>query len=722
MKLTPSLLQQLAQHVECNYHDCQIRRSGDRLELRRPLGRVQIDAHGLIFYVGDALWDEIASADVEDPFSEVDAFLLMLTESEESCTPIYTTAVRNAARCGSRIYYAVFALTLLLLLGCRLLHLPPLFLLIGLLLPLLLLLPLRLFRRRSLQRDWVCPHCAAALPLRPKEWVVQPAFVSRCPHCGASLVDDALAAAMVHRLADDEDDTEEADTPLDPAAFVTRGDKRLCRLSGLFLLCFALLFGLLLLGTTENMVPAMIAVHTAAFLSITGIAAAVLVCRAPKEVLSSAPAAVVREQKWISWLGVATALTGLVFSFLALVISPQENTQPVFVLLLTVSGLALLAVGGWMLLARRNRTLYALHSSLIYISSFGRKREFPAAQISSFTLTSSGSIRFFDADARKLCAIETNMAGIDGLLGWLAGHDIAITTPESAPAETDKRKEKLPTPNKSPAGIWREEDETPLHRHLKALRAVLLLVLLLFAAGCLLPLPLYLYTDLKAAHAIYLATFSPLPMVLYCLVVSPVLLLEEPPAKATAAWTAMHIRFPVRPVLLLSLLGALQVFYFWAGNFLQIVHTGRFYLLYLALVAVVVTLFFLRTPQRLRSGVGAFLMLFLLLGYLLTYGTVVAAARPVEHYPAVVTERTGPTDDDPSAKRTVTVRLDDGTTGTLQVSESLQQLEEAGAPLVVCQKDSVLGIRLVRLHLPPDVDISTLPHVSQPDSTDGGRK
>lgn len=92
----------------------------------------------------------------------------------------------------------------------------------------------------------------------------------------------------------------------------------------------------------------------------------------------------------------------------------------------------------------------------------------------------------------------------------------------------------------------------------------------------------------------------------------------------------------------------------------------------------------------------------------MTYGMVLAISHPVEHYPAVIVERTEYSENTGKPDFTLTVVLDDGDTIKLDVSERLYNMEKMGAKLQVCQKDNFLGIRIVRIHISEDTDLEAL--------------
>ncbi len=260
---------------------------------------------------------------------------------------------------------------------------------------------------------------------------------------------------------------------------------------------------------------------------------------------------------------------------------------------------------------------------------------------------------------------------------------------------------------------WNEEDRTPLHDHLKAIRAGLAVVMVLFAAGAIMPILLYIYTDIKLSCEIYLACFSSLPMILYYLVFAPVLTPDYPEG-ATEEWKAMHVRFPVSCQGIISLLVAGSVYYFWESAILQIADTGRFMLLAAAVSGVLMALFYFRTPKRLRKedGLGLIILSLFLVAISLTYGLNMAISEPARHYPAVVVEQNESESEDNGAK-TLTLLLDDGKEMELNTSDKVYALVNAGVEFVVCQKENFLGIRMVRLHLPEGTDVSRLLNPNQ---------
>ena len=132
---------------------------------------------------------------------------------------------------------------------------------------------------------------------------------------------------------------------------------------------------------------------------------------------------------------------------------------------------------------------------------------------------------------------------------------------------------------------------------------------------------------------------------------------------------------------------------------MQIADTGKFVLLFIVFASIVLAVFYIRTPRHMRKNDDFFIMLLSVaaLSFSMFYGIILLISSPAEHYPAVVIERS---ESDSDEEHTLTILLDDGTEAELNVSEQAYYLEKTGTKFVVCQKNNVFGIRIVRLHLP----------------------
>ncbi len=328
---------------------------------------------------------------------------------------------------------------------------------------------------------------------------------------------------------------------------------------------------------------------------------------------------------------------------------------------------------------------------MLYVSSWGRRREITPGQAASLRLGANGSLAFLDQEGKKLLSVEGNMEGSLLLAVWAEEQGIRQELTPLLEKQVERE---------NPAPQWREEYSTWWHRHLGAVRAGVAVTVVLFLAGCVLPFALYILDLLKFRQAVYLSAFAPLPFLALYLACAPVIALDTKPPKATAEWKAHHVRAPSLVLLVAGLLLASQFFYFWNELVMQTVDEIPFLVLWGVLGVALGAAVFLRTPKRLR-GDGVFLLaLFCLIeGYALAYGGNLALCGPARHYPAQVLERFQQ-EDDGDTEYYLELRLDDGTQAQVQVSETVYRLEAEGTEFLVCQLESPLGIRMVDLHLP----------------------
>ena len=679
----------LISRLKKNYPDCEISQTGDILTVRMPLGEVQIKGARLTFYVAGERMDEV-EVPVDSLYEEIETFLLMLRDDEKQCCKVFRTADEKARKRSSRAIYAVGGLALLATLGYLLLRNAWLLLAAMFLLPLVLFPVLRYIRLWSFRQDWVCPHCGEPLPLERKQFIPQMQYTPRCPHCGGPLMDPGLLETWKQEVLSEE----EVDFSQPPSELPKCGGNRICTVSGIALLIFTLFSALMVLVNRSEIPLAAMAVNVVTLLALGAIILALLRCKGPED-RKETPKIVVCEQKWISWVGIAVALVGLVFTFLSFCVSEEETLVVGIVFMLL--GLFLVGLGAWMLLARKNRKISVYEDSVSYVSSFGRERVIPLEQIGSVRMTASQSLHFLDGQGKKLFYAETNMQGAEDFLDWLDSRGTSL--------QVSKTLEKQIEQSEAPVVSWREEDRTPLHDHMGAIHFGMNLVVCLFAAGCFVPMLLYLFTDLKMSHAIFLTAFASVPMIVYYLLFAPVILLGDRPRGATQEWNSMHVKFPTTMVSFLSLVLTAQVYYFWAERMLQVMETGLLLIQTAVVAAVLIGLFWMRTPKRLRGsdGFAVTLLCLTMIAFSLTYGGNLAISHPVQHYPAKVVERAEPASD--KDDYTLTIRLDDGEEKKLNVTEQIYNLSNAGVPFDVCQKENFLGIRMVRLHLPEGTNL-----------------
>lgn len=130
------------------------------------------------------------------------------------------------------------------------------------------------------------------------------------------------------------------------------------------------------------------------------------------------------------------------------------------------------------------------------------------------------------------------MVGSENVLVWCSLHNLSVV-----PTKMLKKQIKEVT-DKNSVLVWKDEYRTPLHSNLKAVHTAIIFSLIIFALGCIVPLLLFLFTDFKIIHSIYLTTASPALIILCYIAFAPVICPSSYPSPATEEWRSMHIRFP----------------------------------------------------------------------------------------------------------------------------------------------------------------------------------
>lgn len=693
-----STLKSIYDRIKAQYPQYEMCISENLLTITPLHGKVEITPKGAKLYANEKLYDQFSCDEVtdsDDLYELIELFLMQLREiGMESGNQTYIAANKKAVRWGTRALLAALVIhigsLLALLLTKNLLYLLP-----ALLAGIVGYLALCFARKKAFASYWICPQCRHPLPLDKSERFPKMEYVSKCPHCGCVLE----KAPEMEPLNLDSDAPAKKLGPVDhlPAP----GKKWPCLLTGGITIAIALLLLLALFAIKEEAAPIGIAVAATLIAVMLGLGVTLLTLRHAEPDEWHQPIVVIRERKIVANCGMMVWLLGVLSLFAAIICAGTTPFDGGIIFFLTLVGVPMTLLGVWMLLARRNRSMFVFRdNSIMYISSWGRVRHFEPGQLASVEITVNRSMHLLDRNGARLAAIETNMQGADRFMEWLESTNLTTKMTHSLEKQVVREAEN------NTVTQWREEYRTPLHDHLGAIRIGLFLLTLLFIAGNVVPYLLILYADLKMIHAIYMIAFSPLPLLLYYFAFSPVFLMGDYPAGVTKEWKSMHIKFPVLLFLIFGLLNVAQIYYFWAEQILQIVDIGRFLLTEIVLTAILILLFWKRTPKRMRTNdFSALILLLIALGFSMTYGFNLAISKPVEHYPAVVVERHGPTAEHEDTDPTLTVVLDDGSTMELNVSEQLYELEQAGAKLVVCQKENFLGIRIVRLHLPQGTNL-----------------
>ncbi len=665
-------------------------------------GKVELNREKAKLYVNRKLYDEFTSEEVRDSddiYELIELFILQLQQiGMDSGNETYIGAKKKAAQLGTRFMFLVSlivsACILAMILTNSLWWVIPIFLC-----PLAAFILLGLIHKKTFIKYWVCPKCGCSLPLDKKSHFPKMEYVSQCPHCSQVLEKPPEIEPILL-------DTDVPRKQLEPDNNLpVPGNKWPCYVTGGITIVIGLLLMSMLFISDDPISPIGMVVAVILLLILLGFGLALLLCRHREPEEWRHPIVVMRERKIVIIIcGMIEWLIGFICMVFAIICAGTSPFDGGFTFFLALVGIPLTLLGTWMLLAQRNRSLFVFRdNSIMYISSFGRVRNFEPGQVVSVRMTVNHSIHLLDRHGKKLASVETNMQGASRFADWIESTDMMSTlTPAMEQQSMNKTENKNITQ-------WREEYRTPLHNHLGVIRLGLVIVIMLFAVGSVVPYLLYLFADLKISHAIYLTSFSPIPMFLYYIAFAPVIMIGGAKSDTTDEWKAMHIKFPINFVLLLDLLIFGQTYYFWEEWILQIMDTGRFMLLTAVISAVLITLFCIRTPKHMRKQDDFAIMILslMMLGFVMSFGLNLAISKPVEHYPAVVVDRHIPVKKKRNSNYTLTVKLNDGSTKEVNVSEHMYNLEKEGVKFVVCQKENFLGIRMIRLHIPKGTDIDS---------------
>ncbi len=664
------------------------------LTVTRLHGKAEVTRDGAKLYVNGELYDQFSSEEVKDPddlYELIEAFLMDLQHAGmEQGNETYCTAYEKASRFGTHFLLFTSAVLAVCVIAFLLSKNPwwgvPIFLI-----PAFSLIPLALIRKMIFRKYWVCPACGQPLPLTKKFLSPQMAYVPQCPHCG-QVLETAPELEPIHP---------ENDLPkqrLEPTDDLPRpGKKWPCLLVGSITAALSMFLLTVLLVSDEPLDPIGKGTAAVLLLYLVGLGLAMLLCRHTEPDALRQPIVVLRERSIVTFLGIPIWLLGLLFTISAAFLAGAPTFEVGISAVIGLPGALFALLGTWMLLAGRNRCLFVFRDhSVLYISSWGRQREFLPRQISSVRLTANRSIHLLDANGKKLASVESNMQGIPRFVEWIESIDLTATLTSAMEKQADREM------HEETVVQWREEYRTRWHDHIKGIRAGLWAVMILFAAGTIAPIPLFLYAGVKFHTVMAIAALAPLPFIAFCLVFAPVLLFDDRPENATPEWNAMHVKMPLVSLMLIGLFYIGQVGYFWGGWLLQEADSGLGWLVRGMVIAAVLTvLMILRTPKRMRLKAGIYMGivgLFLAVG--LHYYVNAALCGPARHYPAVIVDSHA---DDPEVEDDnyeLTIVLDNGMETEIAVLESIYQLAMDGEPLDVCQRESPFGVILLDIHAP----------------------
>lgn len=700
-------LAKVYERLQRNYSECNMDYFGGVLTIKLKNGEVVADESHAEFREEGEETQQYFGQNEDDLYQLIEEFILYMRaggapaarpeEEKQQRNPTYRTVAQTWKKTGGRLLLILGVTEMLIFIGAVSLGKGLWLLLLFVCWSSFSLVPLFFARKKNLAKYWVCPSCGAALPVSRKGLTMEIQYTASCPACGSNL--ETVPMPEPEEVNFHEEKHQNKMPYRQQPVIPETASKWPGRVSGVMILLYTLLAGITTLASIgESSVSSLLLVafmHVPLFL----LALALLLCRGPRPEELLRPTGMVRERKGIRILGFLTWPVGVLFIFCASAVAAVEPPDIPVVLLLFSVGLLLVLVGVWALLAVQNRELRLYENGgAVYVTSWGRQKHFLPGQIASVTLHANDSIRFRDSKGKKLFAVERNMWGMEQLADWIEAQDF--------PAGMTRQKEKQVEKEEGiePVVQWREEYNSRWQGHLKAIRVGLILVLFLFFFGCAAPFFLYASNWIKYSTMVYLTAFSFLPLLVYYLIFAEVLTLDRKPKGATEEWKSRHLT--VSAIwLLLPTLWMIGLFYYVLNKAaLQIVDHMPFAALWLGIGIVLCAAVILRTPKRLR-GEGLVIFCFVVLGlsYSMAYGLNLRLCSPTVHYPAKVIEHEiQQEEEDEEPDYFLTVILDDGKKEEFSVFEEVYRLEEAGAELQVCQKKSLLGIRMAKLHLPEE--------------------
>lgn len=518
------------------------------------------------------------------------------------------------------------------------------------------------------------------------------AYVSQCPHCAHVLEQPPELATIQTEYAPQK--------PLEPPHDLpTPGSKWPCIITGGITTAFALLLLPLIFIPDGNEPLDMAGVWTGVvlLLILLGFGLILLFCRhkEPEEVQQ--PIVIVRERKIVTVFGIIQWVLSLVMMLTAVIVAgtPPFDTGSTFVC--TLIGVPFMLLGVWMLLAGRNRTLFVFQdNSMWYISSWGRKREFAPGQVASVRLTANRSIHLRNKDGKKLASIETNMRGIPRFAEWLESTNLTATLTPNMEKQTKQTDQEESTVQ------WREEYRTRWHDHIKGIRIGLWVVIVLFAIGVLIPIPLYLFADAKFTTVMKIGALAPIPFLIFCLVFAPVLSFGDKPQNATPEWRAMHIHVPLIICLLIGYTYFWQVSDIWGDLVLREADGNWGWLIrILSITIVLIVLQVIRSPKRNRVGAGLYMgVVGLSIACGLHYCVNAALIGPAQHYPAIIVDSHADDPDVSDDDYKLTIIMDNGEEAEIVVPEKVYEMAMDGKPLEICHRESPFGVVFLGIHMP----------------------
>lgn len=689
-------LKKLYERLKAQYPQYQLEFSGDSLTLNRLYCKIEVNCSGAKLYVNGNLYDQFTSEDVDDSddlYELIEAFLLDLQHAGmKQGNETYITATKQAAKMGSRFLIGTAMCFTILMIGLITANSPWLLLPVFFL-PMLSLFILKQMRKKIFKRCWICPVCGQPLPMGGKGNRCEMTYVSQCPHCAHVLEQQPEFEAFQMECTASKPLEATYDLPIP-------GSKLPSIICGSFTIAFSLLLLPLMFITDgqESLDWTGVSLGVGILLALIGFGLVLLLCHHREREDMKTPVVIVRERKVVTILGVIFWVLGFILLLMGVIVAGTPPFEAEVTAFVAIPGVLFFLMGVWMILAGRNRVLFVFRdNSILYISSWGRKRKFVSGQVTSVRLTANRSIHLLNREGKKLASIETNMLGIPRFAEWLESTNLDATLTPTMEKQTKQEEQQERTVQ------WRAEYHTRWHDHIKGIRVGLWVVIGLFAIGVLIPIPLYIFADVKFTTVMKIGVLAPIPFLLFCLVFAPVLSFGDRPQNATPEWRAMHIHVPLIICLLIGYTYFWQISDIWGNVVLRELDGNWGWLIrILSITIVLIVLQVLRSPKRNRVGAGLYMgVVGLSIACGLHYCVNAAFIGPAHHYPAIIVDSHAEdpdVDDDDDYK--LTIVMDNGKETDLVVTEKVYKMAMNGESLEICQRESPFGVVFLGIHLP----------------------
>lgn len=688
-------LKKLYERLKAQYPQYQLEFSGDSLTLNRLYCKIEVNCSGAKLYVNGNLYDQFTSEDVDDSddlYELIEAFLLDLQHAGmKQGNETYITATKQAAKMGSRFLIGTAMCFTILMIGLITANSPWLLLPVFFL-PMLSLFILKQMRKKIFKRCWICPVCGQPLPMGGKGNRCEMTYVSQCPHCAHVLEQQPEFEAFQMECTASKPLEATYDLPIP-------GSKLPSIICGSFTIAFSLLLLPLMFITDgqESLDWTGVSLGVGILLALIGFGIVLLLCHHREREDMKTPVVIVRERKVVTILGVIFWVLGFILLLMGVIVAGTPPFEAEVTAFVAIPGVLFFLMGVWMILAGRNRVLFVFRdNSILYISSWGRKRKFVSGQVTSVRLTANRSIHLLNKEGKKLASIETNMLGIPRFAEWLESTNLDATLTPTMEKQTKQEEQQERTVQ------WRAEYHTRWHDHIKGIRVGLWVVIGLFAIGVLIPIPLYIFADVKFTTVMKIGALAPIPFLLFCLVFAPVLSFGDRPQNATPEWRAMHIHVPLIICLLIGYTYFWQISDIWGNVVLRELDGNWGWLIrILSITIVLIVLQVLRSPKRNRVGAGLYMgVVGLSIACGLHYCVNAAFIGPAHHYPAIIVDSHAEDPDVDDDDYKLTIVMDNGKETDLVVTEKVYKMAMNGESLEICQRESPFGVVFLGIHLP----------------------